>query len=543
MPPGDARAQYPGRLLAELLADQFGVAIPVGPARRRRADPDRRGRGLRPGCAEAARAGAPVPEAAEGYLLSVDAAGAVVAGRDYRGASTASRPSSSSSTAGASGASPYARPTSATGRSPDPLGAPLPARPRPARLRPADHARRPAALQVQRDRARGGRRACGSRATPRSASGGSGRSPSGTRTARRSTSWARGSPSGPPTASRPRCTSGSAAGRTSRRTTCAGSRSGPISTAWRSSPRCRRSPTPTTSPPPGATWPRTRRWPGPTPTAPRTPSPTASTSRCSTSISSAAAEARAHRPRRVAGRGLLPPLPRQGHGCPLRRGRARRSTGTSARRGSRRGCGATTSWTATTASGRAGRRAGSSATSGRTPPPPVTSSPPRRATSTSSTGRARRATRRSRSWAGRSWSATSPAARRRTGGGASPARRPRGRGVVVGGVGGVRPRQAAGAGGRLQQQPPVVRARPKERGCARARGPPAPRGARDARAEAAALVRRRPHALRGPRHRLRLQPPAQGDGWDLTGLRPGRHYAAGLPYAIADPARWGGLRR
>ena len=115
------------------------------------------------------------------------------------------------------------------------------------------------------------------------------------------------------------------------------------------------------------------------------------------------------------------------------------------------------------------------------------------------------------------------------------------RGVVVGGVGGVRPRQAAGRGGGLQQQPPLVRARPEERGCARARGPPAPRGAGDAGAEGAALVRRRPDALRGPRHRLRLQPPAQGRRLGPPGLRPGRHHVAGLPYAIADPARWGGL--
>ena len=52
------------------------------------------------------------------------------------------------------------------------------------------------------------------------------------------------------------------------------------------------------------------------------------------------------------------------------------SSGTSPRRGSRRGCGATTSWTATTASGRAGRRAASCATSARTRRPPARSSPP-----------------------------------------------------------------------------------------------------------------------------------------------------------------------
>jgi hypothetical protein len=32
----------------------------------------------------------------------------------------------------------------------------------------------------------------------------------------------------------------------------------------------------------------------------------------------------------------------------------------------------------------------------------------------------------------------------------------------------------------------------------------------------------------------------QGEGWDLSGLRSGRHYVLGLPYAIADPALWGG---
>ena len=77
------------------------------------------------------------------------------------------------------------------------------------------------------------------------------------------------------------------------------------------------------------------------------------------------------------------------------------------------------------------------------------------------------------------------------------------------------------AGGRLQQQPPLVRARPEERGCARARGPPAPRRAGDAGVEAAALVRRRPDALRGPRHRLRLQPPAQGRRLGPRGPAPG----------------------
>lgn len=85
VPPGDARAQYPGRLLAELVADQFGVALPVAVG----SAPDGRtpivvGEATAVAAA-VARAGATVPEATEGYLLSIDATGAVVAGRDYRG--------------------------------------------------------------------------------------------------------------------------------------------------------------------------------------------------------------------------------------------------------------------------------------------------------------------------------------------------------------------------------------------------------------------------------------------------------------------------
>jgi hypothetical protein len=85
VPPGDARAQYPGRLLAELVADHFGVALPVAVG----SAPDGRtpivvGEAAAVAAA-VARAGATVPEAAEGYLLSIDAAGAVIAGSDYRG--------------------------------------------------------------------------------------------------------------------------------------------------------------------------------------------------------------------------------------------------------------------------------------------------------------------------------------------------------------------------------------------------------------------------------------------------------------------------
>jgi hypothetical protein len=86
VPPGDERAQYPGRLLAELVADQFGVALPVSIG----AAPSGRTPIVVGEAATVAQAvagtGHSVPEQAEGYLLSVDPKGAVVAGRDYRGA-------------------------------------------------------------------------------------------------------------------------------------------------------------------------------------------------------------------------------------------------------------------------------------------------------------------------------------------------------------------------------------------------------------------------------------------------------------------------
>jgi hypothetical protein len=85
VPPGDRRTQEPGRLLAEILADQFGVALPVAAG----AVPEGR-TPIVVGEASAvaatvARTGATVPEGAEGYLLSIDSTGALVAGRDYRG--------------------------------------------------------------------------------------------------------------------------------------------------------------------------------------------------------------------------------------------------------------------------------------------------------------------------------------------------------------------------------------------------------------------------------------------------------------------------
>ena len=88
VPKGDPRAQYPGRLLASLLADQFGVAMPVViGAAPPGATPIVVGEVASTAAASAVDAppDAAVPETAEGYLLRVDDGGAVVAGRDYRG--------------------------------------------------------------------------------------------------------------------------------------------------------------------------------------------------------------------------------------------------------------------------------------------------------------------------------------------------------------------------------------------------------------------------------------------------------------------------
>jgi hypothetical protein len=88
VPAGDRKAQWPGRLLAELVADQFGVALPVvvGSAPEGRTPIVVGEASATAVTGAAARSGASVPEAAEGYLVSIDATGAVVAGRDYRGA-------------------------------------------------------------------------------------------------------------------------------------------------------------------------------------------------------------------------------------------------------------------------------------------------------------------------------------------------------------------------------------------------------------------------------------------------------------------------
>ena len=88
-PPGDARAQYPARLLAELLEDQFGVALPVvtgeAPAGKTAIVVGEAATPLLASALVAAPAGLSVPVEAEGYLLQVGDGRAVIAGRDYRG--------------------------------------------------------------------------------------------------------------------------------------------------------------------------------------------------------------------------------------------------------------------------------------------------------------------------------------------------------------------------------------------------------------------------------------------------------------------------
>jgi hypothetical protein len=85
VPPGDARVQHAGRLLAELIADEFGVAIPVAVGSAPQGRTPIVVSEVSAVAAAVVHTGATVPDSAEGYLLSIDAAGAVVAGRDYRG--------------------------------------------------------------------------------------------------------------------------------------------------------------------------------------------------------------------------------------------------------------------------------------------------------------------------------------------------------------------------------------------------------------------------------------------------------------------------
>jgi Glycosyl hydrolase family 20, domain 2/Glycosyl hydrolase family 20, catalytic domain len=87
VPPGDRRTQLPGRLLAEIVADQFGVAVPVvvgeAPPGRTLITVGLAGNAMVAAAAE--HAGLIVPTPAEGYALAIGAGGVVVAGRDYRG--------------------------------------------------------------------------------------------------------------------------------------------------------------------------------------------------------------------------------------------------------------------------------------------------------------------------------------------------------------------------------------------------------------------------------------------------------------------------
>jgi hypothetical protein len=88
VPTGDRAAQYPGRLLAELIADHFGVALPVAVDKA----PEGRtpivvGTIAAPIVAATAEAvSITVPEHGEGYALAVGDRGALIAGHDYRGA-------------------------------------------------------------------------------------------------------------------------------------------------------------------------------------------------------------------------------------------------------------------------------------------------------------------------------------------------------------------------------------------------------------------------------------------------------------------------
>jgi hypothetical protein len=88
VPEGDRHAQLPGRLLAEIVADQFGVAIPVVvgeiPAGRTAISVGEVSHQQVAAAAE--RFGLAVPKENESYSLAVGAEGAVVVGRDYRGA-------------------------------------------------------------------------------------------------------------------------------------------------------------------------------------------------------------------------------------------------------------------------------------------------------------------------------------------------------------------------------------------------------------------------------------------------------------------------
>ncbi len=322
VPPGDARAQYPGRLLAELVADHFGVALPVavGSAPDGRTPivvgeasaVDRGGRTRRRHGARGRRG-----------LPPLDRRG----GRRHRGTRLPRRPLRRLFLRPARppvGEAERRRAPGARARLALParaLGAPLPAGPRPARLRPPHHAGPAAPLQVQRDRPRGGRRHA-AREPPRDQRRLEAHRRRVVRPRRDDGQAGRGDP--------PR--DGAALRRLPPR---GGGRRGVRGEGRRPQARRPRRPLrprdrprgPVAQPhllhrlAPGATWPRTRRWRGRTRTAPRIPSPTAFSSTSSTSTSTCCGRSACTSATTSGGRGLLPAMPRQGHGPSLRRGR------------------------------------------------------------------------------------------------------------------------------------------------------------------------------------------------------------------------------
>ena len=239
------------------LADQFGVAIPVVVGERRpgpHRDPVGEARARwwpRPRNA----AGSRCPTRAEGYCPGGRSDRApCVAGRDYRGAlygvsslvQLVERWGQQSLAAAARADSRLALP-------PRPLGPPLPAGPRPARLRAPLHARLPAAPQVQRHRARGRRRDA-LRLASRDQRGLAAHRRRVVRPRRDHGQARRGHPPRyrqPLRGLAPRRGRRRRLHREGRRADA--SRPGPRTTASRSSPRSSRSATPTTSPRPAAT--------------------------------------------------------------------------------------------------------------------------------------------------------------------------------------------------------------------------------------------------------------------------------------------------
>jgi len=87
VPEADSHSQYPGRLLAELIADQFHIALPVAVGRAPEGKtPILVGDVSSQLIANAARSVSSTDPGPEGYSLRVDGNGAVIAGCDYRGA-------------------------------------------------------------------------------------------------------------------------------------------------------------------------------------------------------------------------------------------------------------------------------------------------------------------------------------------------------------------------------------------------------------------------------------------------------------------------